>query len=76
MKDPRKDPDGYQAHEDDQLARWAALTPIERLRGLEQMKEFCRRYLGAASAKGRANLSPRVEPPSELGTPDRSARES
>jgi hypothetical protein len=34
---------GYQEHEDDQLRRCAKLTPVERLRGLEQMKEFCQR---------------------------------
>ena len=39
---------GYRTHEDAQRRAWAALLPIDRLRWLQQAKEFCRRYLGAA----------------------------
>jgi len=38
----------YRAHEDAQRRAWAALSPIDRLRWLQQAKEFCRRFLGAA----------------------------
>ncbi len=41
----------FQAHDDAQRRAWAKLTPLERLRWLQQAKEFSRRYLGAAARK-------------------------
>ncbi len=39
----------FQIHADEQRRAWAKLTPLERLRWLQQAKEFSRRFLGAAA---------------------------
>ncbi len=49
MSDHEDKPYSFKGHEADQARRWAQLPPIERLRMLQQMKEFTARYLGAAS---------------------------
>jgi hypothetical protein len=40
---------GFEQHEDAQSRAWAKLSALERLRWLQQAKEFSRRFLGAAS---------------------------
>jgi hypothetical protein len=40
--------DGFRQHEEEQRRAWLKLTPQERLRWLQQAKEFVRKYLGAA----------------------------
>jgi len=39
----------FRRHEDEQRRARLALSPLERLRWLQQAKEFARRWLGAAS---------------------------
>jgi hypothetical protein len=41
--------EGYRRHEDEQRKARLNLSPLERLRWLQQAKEFARRWLGAAS---------------------------
>lgn len=48
----------YERHAEEQRGEWSKLSPLERLRWLQQAKEFARRYLGAA-AKPAAGKSPR-----------------
>jgi len=43
--------DGFREHEAAQRRAWAKLSPLERLRWLQQAKEFSRRYAGAAKPR-------------------------
>ena len=44
----RAETKAYRAKEDSQLAFSASFTPLERLRWLQQAKEFAQRFQGAA----------------------------
>jgi len=48
------------AHERDQWRRWAALTPLERLRWLEEAKHFVEMAQGLSRAPGASQVD---EPP-------------
>jgi len=56
MSDTHRAREAFRAHEDEQLRYWAGLTPSQRLEGLEQMKVFCFKYLGAAAKDQTVNL--------------------
>ena len=43
--------DGWALHAEERRRSWLALTPEQRLRWLEQAKEFCRLALGAAQQR-------------------------
>ncbi len=47
----------HEAHADEQRRAWAELSPLDRLRWLQQAKEFARRYLGAAAARPASRTS-------------------